>query len=132
MIDRSHDLPVFKQAELLDISRSAVYYVPRPISEADLALMRRIDELHLPHPFMGARAQRRMLAKEGSSAGRRHIGTLMTRLDIEALAPKSGISKARPGHKIYPTCCAISRSLARTRSGHSTPRMSRWRMALCI
>ena len=102
MIDRNHDLPVSRQAELLDISRSAVYYVPKPISEADLALMRRIDELHLQHPFMGARMLRRMLAQEGISVGRRHIGTLMKRLDIEALAPKPGTSKARPGHKIYP------------------------------
>jgi putative transposase len=102
MIDRSHDLPVSKQAELLDISRDAVYYVPKPISEADLALMRRIDELHLQHPYLGARMLRHMLAQKGILAGRRHIGTLMKRLDIEALAPKPGTSKARPGHKIYP------------------------------
>jgi putative transposase len=79
-----------------------VYYEPRPVSQAELALMRRIDELHLEHPFMGARMLRRMLLQEGIKAGRRHIGTLMKRMDIEALAPKPGTSKARPGHKIYP------------------------------
>ena len=60
MIDREHPLSVTRQARLLEISRGAVYYQPRPTSEADLALMRRIDELHLKHPFMGARMLRRM------------------------------------------------------------------------
>ena len=65
MVDRNHDLPVSRQAKLLDISRGAIYYVPKPISAADLTLMRRIDELHLQHPFMGARMLRRTLAQEG-------------------------------------------------------------------
>ena len=103
MIDRNHTLPLSRQAELLDISRGAVYYQARPISEADLALMRRIDELlHLRHPFMGARMLRRMLAQEGIHVGRRHIGTLMRRMGIAALAPQPGTSKAHPGHKKYP------------------------------
>ena len=102
MIDRNHRLSVSRQAELLDISRGAVYYLPRPISVADLALMRRLDELHLQHPFMGSRMLKRELAKEGIEVGRRHIGTLMRRMNIEALAPKPGTSKARPGHTIYP------------------------------
>jgi putative transposase len=102
MLDRNHDLPLSRQAELLGISRGAVYYVPKPISEADLRLIQRIDELHLQHPFMGARMLRRALAQEGVLVGRRHIGTLMRRMGLEALAPKPGTSKARPGHTIYP------------------------------
>ena len=102
MINPEHDLPITRQAKLLDISRSAVYYVPRSISEADLNLMRRFDELHLEHPFMGARMLKRELAKEGIEVGRRHIGTLMRRLNIEAMAPKPGTSKPRFGHTIYP------------------------------
>ena len=102
MIDPSHKLSITRQAKLLDISRGAVYYQPRLIKEADLVLMRRIDELHLNHPFMGARMLRRELQKEGFQVGRRHISTLMRHLNIEALAPKPGTSKARPGHKIYP------------------------------
>ena len=113
MIDRNHQLSIVRQAKLLDISRGAVYYQPRSISEADLALMRRIDELHLQHPFMGARMLKRELAKAGIEVGRRHIGTLMRKMDIEALAPKSGTSKARPGHTIYPY---LLRHLAITRS----------------
>ncbi len=96
------DLSITQQAKQLDISRSAVYYVPRAISEADLKLMRRLDELHLEHPFMGARMKKRELAKEGMEVGRRHIGTLMRRLNIEAMAPKPGTSKPRLGHTIYP------------------------------
>jgi putative transposase len=102
MINPQHDLAISRQAKLLDISRSAVYYVPRPISEADLSLMRRLDELHLEHPFMGARMLKRELAKEGIEVGRRHLGTLMRRLNIEAMAPKPGTSKPRLGHTIYP------------------------------
>jgi len=102
MIDRNHALPVVRQAELLGISRGAVYYLPRPISEADEALMHRIDELHLEHPFMGARMLRRQLAREGVQVGRRHIGTLMQRMGIQALAPQPGTSQRAPGHKIYP------------------------------
>jgi putative transposase len=102
MIDRSHDLSITRQAELLGMSRGMVYYLPRPVSSADLALMRRIDEMHLEHPFMGARMLRRQLAREGIYAGRRHIATLMRRMGIEALTPQPGTSKAQPGHKIYP------------------------------
>jgi putative transposase len=102
MIDRGHDLTVTRQAELLGMSRGSVYYLPRPVSDADLDLMRRIDELHLEHPFMGARGLRRQLVRQDIHAGRRHIATLMRRMGIEALAPQPGTSKAQPGHKIYP------------------------------
>ena len=64
--------------------------------------MHRIDELHLEHPFMGARMLRDQLARQGIRAGRRHIRTLMLRMGIEALAPQPGTSKAAPGHKVYP------------------------------
>ncbi len=102
MIQTSHDLPITRQAQLLGISRGAVYYLPKPVSPADLALMRRIDELHVDYPFMGARMLRDQLAREGVSVGRRHLRTLMRRMNIEALAPQPGTSKAQPGNKIYP------------------------------
>jgi putative transposase len=102
MIDQNHDLPITRQAQLVGISRGAVYYLPKPVSAADLALMRRIDELHLKYPFMGARMLRDQLAREGMMVGRRHLRTLMRRMNIEALAPQPGTSKAQPGNKIYP------------------------------
>jgi putative transposase len=102
MIDREHSLSVTRQAQLLDISRGSVYYLPRAVSAADLALMRRIDELHLEYPFMGARMLRDQLDRQGTRVGRRHIATLMRNMGIEALAPQPGTSKREPGHKIYP------------------------------
>ena len=71
MIYRSHELPLFGQAKALGISRGSVYYLARPTSDADLALMRRIDELHLERPFAGSRMLRGMLKAEGREAGLR-------------------------------------------------------------
>jgi len=102
MIDRTHDLPISKQAEVLNISRGSVYYLPRPVSAADLALMRRIDELHLEFPFAGSRMLQGLLAAEGSKVGRRHVKTLMQKMGIEALYRRPRTSKPEPGHKVYP------------------------------
>jgi putative transposase len=102
MIDREHDLAIAKQAEALNISRGSVYYLPRPVSAADLALMRRIDELHLELPFAGSRMLRGLLAAEGCKIGRRHVKTLMRRMGIEALYRRPRTTKPEPGHKIYP------------------------------
>src|ERR1017187_9611469 len=85
MIDPEHDLPIKQQAEVLEISRSTVYYEPRPISDEDLWLMRRIDELHLNYPFAGSRMLRGLLWQQGLEVGRRHIKTLMKRMGIEAI-----------------------------------------------
>lgn len=84
-MDRSHRLPLTRQARLLGMSRASLYYTPTPVSERDLALMRRVDELHLEYPFAGARMLRRLLRQEGQSVGRRHLGTLMARMGIEAI-----------------------------------------------
>jgi putative transposase len=102
MIDPKHELPVTRQAELVGISRAAVYYVPRPISEADLALQRRIDALHLEHPFAGSRLLKKLLRREGIEVGRKHVATLMRRMGIEALYRKKNTSKPHPEHVIYP------------------------------
>jgi putative transposase len=102
MIDRQHALPITRQAQLLGISRGTVYYLPKPTLSAALALMRRLDELHLKHPFMGARQLSRQLKREGMLAGRVHVRTLMIRMGMEALCPQPGTSKPHPGHKIYP------------------------------
>ena len=102
MIDRKHRLSVTRQASLLGLSRGSVYYLPQPTSAADLALMRRLDELHLEHPFMGARMLRRQLLAEGIRVGRRHVRTLMRRMGMEALCPQPGTSQRQPDHKIYP------------------------------
>jgi len=102
MIDRAHDLPIAKQADALNISRGSVYYLPRPVSETDLAIMRRIDRLHLECPFAGSRMLRGLLAAEGCKIGRRHVKTLMRRMGIEALYRRPRTTQPAPGHKIYP------------------------------
>jgi putative transposase len=102
MIDRRHGLSITKQAEALGISRGSVYYLPRPVPAADLAVMRRMDELHLEFPFAGSRMLRDLLNKEGVEIGRRHVATLMKRMGVEALYRKPDTSKPAPGHKIYP------------------------------
>jgi len=102
MIDRSHELPVTRQVKALNVSRGSVYYMPRPVSEGDLAIMRRVDELHLEYPFMGSRMLRDMLCREGIGIGRRHVATLMRRMGIEAIYRRPNTSKPAPGHKIYP------------------------------
>lgn len=102
MIDRGHELSVSKQAEVVGIARSTVYYLPRPVSAEDLALMKQIDELHTEHPFAGSRMLRRLLAINGSKVGRRHVKTLMQRMGIEALYRKPRTTKPEPGHKIFP------------------------------
>ena len=102
MIDATHELPVVRQAQLLDLARSTVYYLAKPSSDADLALMRRIDELHLEHPFAGARMLRDLLRLEGHTIGRKHAGTLMARMGIEALYRKPNTSRRHPGNAIYP------------------------------
>ena len=102
MIEPSHALPVVRQCMLLDLSRSSVYYTPQPVSASDLALMRRIDELHLNHPFAGARMLRDFLNQEGITVGRRHVATLMKKMGIEALYRKPNTSRKHAAHPIYP------------------------------
>jgi putative transposase len=100
MIDRSHALPLARQARELGISRSSIYYLPRPVSPADLAIMRRIDELHMEFPFAGSRMLRDLL--RGIAIGRQHVATLMKKMAIEAIYRRPNTSKPAPGHKIYP------------------------------
>ena len=102
MIERTAQLSVSRQAILLGISRGSIYYQNRPVSDADLKLMHRIDKLHTEFPFAGSRMLRDFLAQEGFKVGRLHVATLMKRMGIEALYRKPNTSKPAPGHRIYP------------------------------
>lgn len=95
-------MPISKQAKALGIGRGTVYYVPKPVSAADLAIMRRIDELHLNYPFAGSRMMAAMLRNQGVDIGRRHVGTLMKKMGIEAIYRRLNTSKPAPGQKVYP------------------------------
>jgi putative transposase len=102
MIEREHALPLTRQAKILKLSRSGLYYRPRPVPPADLAVMRRIDELHLDYPFAGSRMLRDLLRGEGVEIGRQRVARMMKRMGIEALYRRPNTSKPTPGHKIYP------------------------------
>jgi putative transposase len=102
MIDRDHALPLAHQAQLLELSRGSLYYVPIPISPADLDLMREIDKLHTEYPFAGARMLRDFLKLRSYRVGRRHVGRLMDLMGIEALYRKKRGTKRNPAHPIYP------------------------------
>jgi len=102
MIDRAHTLPIARQAQQLGISRGSVYYLPRPVPAADLAIMRRIDELHMAYPFAGSRMLRDLLGSEGVKVGRLHVATLMKKMAITAIYRRPNTSKPAPGHKVYP------------------------------
>lgn len=102
MIDRDHDLPLTRQAAVLGISRSGLYYRPHPVSAEDLAIMRRIDELHLAFPFAGSRMLRDLLRAEGWAIGRCRVTTCMRRMGIEALYRRPNTSKPAPGHLVFP------------------------------
>jgi putative transposase len=115
MIDRTHALPITRQAQIVNISRGSVYYESQPVSDGDLKLMRRIDELHLELPFAGARMLRDLLRAEGFAVGRKHMTTLMRRMGITALYRKPNTSRRAPGQTIYPY---LLRTLSITRSNH--------------
>ena len=85
----------------MGISRGSVYYLSRPTSPTDLAIMRRLDQLHMDFPFAGSRTLRDLLAAEGVKVGRLHVSTLMKKMAI-AIYRRPNTSKPAPGHKIYP------------------------------
>jgi putative transposase len=115
MIEPSHQLPVIQQCSLLGLSRSSVYYTPQPVSASDLALLRRIDELHLHHPFAGTRMLRDFLNQEGFKVGRRHVATLMKTMGLEALYRRPNTSRKHPKNPVFPY---LLRGLDITRPNH--------------
>ena len=102
MIDRSHELPVARQARALGISRGSVYYLPKPESIVELEIMRRMDALHLEYPFAGSRMLRDLLRQEGFLIGRLRVASLMKKMAIDAIYRRPNTSKPTPGHKVYP------------------------------
>jgi putative transposase len=113
MIEREHEIPLTRQAAILNLSRGSLYYRPRPVTPADLAIMRRIDELHLDYPFAGSRMLRDLLRGEGIAIGRQRVATMMKRMGIAAIYRRPNTSKPAPGHEIYPY---LLRSVAVERS----------------
>jgi len=115
MIDKQHPLPLTRQSEILELSRSSLYYQAVPVSDRDLELMRLIDEIHLKYPYMGSRSIRDQLEDMGHKVGRGHVSTLMKKMGIAAMYPKPNLSKPHPQHKVYPY---LLRGLEITRANH--------------
>jgi len=115
MIDKEDSLPVTRQCEILELSRSGIYYNPSPISAKDVELMRQIDEIHLLYPFYGSRNIRNELWGKGYDIGRDRVRRLMRRMGIEALYVKPRLSLSHPGHVKYPY---FLRGLEITKANH--------------
>lgn len=102
-LDRGHPrLSIRRQCALLALARSGIYRPKRPANDDDLALMRRLDELFLSHPFLGSRRMAPMLRAEGWPIDRKRVRRLMRLIRIAAIAPKPRTSNPAPGHKVYP------------------------------
>jgi len=115
MIDKEDSLPVMRQCEILELSRSGVYYNPVPLRARELEIMRQIDEIHLLSPFYGSRNIRNDLWAKGYNIGRDHVRRLMRRMGIEALYVKPRLSISHPGHIKYPY---LLRGLEITKANH--------------
>src|SRR4249920_2983876 len=103
LVDRDDAaLSTVEQCLLLKVARSTLYYRPAPVSTDDLAVMRRMDELHLAWPFYGSRRMAAVLRREGWMVNRKRSKRLMRVMGLEAIYQKPNTSRSHPGHKVYP------------------------------
>ena len=102
MVTENHQLPRTRRCELLDVPRSTSYYQPKPVSGDDLALMERIDRIHMAQPFRGSRRIVDALADQGQLENRKRVRRLMQLMGIQAIHPGPKTSQPHPRHKIYP------------------------------
>lgn len=102
MVRRKDPLPVTRQCALLGLSRSTVYYHPRPVPESDLQLMRQMDECHLQHPYFGSRRIQDWLDDRGMRVNRKKIQRLMAMMGLCTLYPKRNLSRRNQAHRVYP------------------------------
>jgi len=103
MIERGRpDVSITRQCQLVQVSRSSVYYVPKPITAEELELRRRIDEIYLEHPFMGSRQIVRMLARKSVRVNRKRVQRLMRAMGLQAIVPGPHTSIPRADHRKYP------------------------------
>ena len=108
MIDRSHELPLSRQAALLRLGRCSLYYTPRPVPAGELAVMRRIDELHLNYPFAGSRMLRDLLRAEDIVIGREKVAALMRRMELRRCTAGRIRQNPLQATRFTHTCCAAS------------------------
>jgi hypothetical protein len=103
LVDRADPhLSIVRQCQLLKVARSTLYYQPAPVSDDDLAVMRRLDEQYLLTPFYGARWMVAVLRRDGFAVNRKRVRRLMRVMGIEAIYQKPNTSRRHPEHKVYP------------------------------
>lgn len=102
MIKPNAELSLQRQSQLLGVSRSSLYYRPRPDPAGEADLLKRLDRIFTEHPVYGSRRLQVALAREGLAVGRRRIRRLMKKLGLWAIAPKPDTSRPHPEHKVYP------------------------------
>lgn len=95
-------LSMRRQCELLGVCRSSLYYEPVGQDPEELSLMRRMDEIHMEHPFFGSRMLMQILKNEGETINRKRVQRLMRLMDLESVAPKPKTSKPAPEHEVFP------------------------------
>jgi len=95
-------LNISQRCRILGLPRSTFYYKPVPVSPGDLEIMAEIDKIYTESPSWGARTISHVLKRKGYKIGRKHTGTLMGKMGLQAICPKRNTSKPHPGHKIYP------------------------------
>src|SRR5215212_3923669 len=96
------ELPLTDQADLLSLSRSSLYYTPRPPDAREVAIKHRIDALYTEHPYYGARRMVHTLGREGLAIDRKTVGAYMQQMGLLAIYPKPNLSQPAPEHRIYP------------------------------
>jgi putative transposase len=127
LVDRSDpQLSIVRQCQLLKVARSTLYYQPAPVSDDDLAVMRRLDEQYLLTPVYGARRMVAVLQRDGLVVNRTRVRRLMRVMGSEAIYQKPNTSRRRPEHKVYPYYWEAWRSRSRIKCGARISRISRW------
>jgi putative transposase len=102
LVEANTEVSMRRQCELLGVNRSSLYYEPVEPDSEELSLMRRMDELHLKHPFFGSRKMTQTLKAEGIHVNRKRVQRLMRLMGLESTAPKPSTSKPAPEHAVYP------------------------------
>ena len=103
MIDRDQpEVSVVRQCDLLNVSRSSVYYSPAETSEDEHELMRLMDKQYLRTPFYGSRKMTAWLRRQGYPVNRKRVQRLMRRMGIEAIYRRPRTTRPDAGHKVYP------------------------------
>ena len=95
-------VPIIRQAKLLGVSRTSIYYQPKPVNPFTLSVMHKIDEVYTESPFYGVRKITAQLKRDGLLVNHKRVHRLMRVMGLEAIYPKPNLSKNSQPHPVYP------------------------------